>query len=228
MYQIWILQQNNLNRYQNITTLQPHSLPIAVLISGSGTTLKNLIDRQKSGSLPIDIRLVISSTSSAGGLQFALDAGIPSVTIARKSCLYPEDYRDKNFDAIREAKVSLVVMGGFLQHLLIPDDFQNRVINIHPSLIPAFSGHGYYGLRVHQAAIDFGVKVTGCTVHYVDNEYDHGPVLIQQTCSVLPNDTAESLQQRVFELEREALPAAIRLIAENKLQWSPDQRRVYG
>jgi len=150
------------------------------------------------------------------------------MTIARKSFLYPEDYRDKNFDAIREAKVSLVVMGGFLQHLLIPDDFQNRVINIHPSLIPAFSGHGYYGLRVHQAAIDFGVKVTGCTVHYVDNEYDHGPVLIQQTCSVLPNDTAESLQQRVFELEREALPAAIRLIAENKLQWSPDQRRVYG
>jgi len=191
-------------------------LPIAVLISGGGSTLKNLIDRQQSGALAIDIRLVISSRLSAGGLQFAEDAGINSLTISKKSFPTPEAYRDATFDAIRTEKVSLVVMGGFLQHLLIPDDFQNRVINIHPSLIPAFSGYGYYGLRVHQAAIDFGVKISGCTVHFVDDHFDHGPIILQQACPVLPNDTAETLQQRVLELEREALPRAIQIFAEGR------------
>jgi phosphoribosylglycinamide formyltransferase 1 len=189
-------------------------LPIAVLISGGGSTLKNLIDRQKSGELAIDIKLVISSRASAGGLQYARDAGIKSLTISKKSFETPEAYRDANFDAIRAERVSLVVMGGFLQHLLIPEDFEKRVINIHPSLIPSFSGQGHYGLRVHQAAIDFGVKISGCTVHYVDNEYDHGPIILQQSCAVMPSDTAESLQVRVLELEREALPRAIKIFAE--------------
>ncbi len=188
-------------------------LPIAVLISGGGSTLKNLIDRQKSGALAIDIRLVISSRASAGGLQYARDAGIKNLTISKKSFETPEAYRDANFEAIRAERVSLVVMGGFLQHLLIPEDFDKRVINIHPSLIPSFSGQGYYGLRVHQAAIDFGVKISGCTVHYVDNEYDHGPIILQQSCPVIPSDTAESLQTRVLELEREALPKAIEIFA---------------
>jgi phosphoribosylglycinamide formyltransferase-1 len=106
-------------------------------------------------------------------------------------------------------------MGGYLEHLLIPSDFENRVINIHPSLIPAFCGKGMYGLNVHQAAIDFGVKVSGCTVHYVDNQYDHGPILMQRVCEVFEDDTAETLQQRVFQLECEALPAAISQIARN-------------
>jgi phosphoribosylglycinamide formyltransferase-1 len=101
-------------------------------------------------------------------------------------------------------------MGGYLQHVLIPDDFENRVINIHPSLIPAFCGKGMYGLKVHQAAIDFGVRVSGCTVHFVDNQYDHGPIILQKTCEVLKEDTADSLQRRVFSLECEALPEAIR------------------
>ncbi|MFM8399920.1 MAG: formyltransferase family protein, partial [Pirellula sp.] len=101
-----------------------------------------------------------------------------------------------------------------LEHLLIPDDFENRVINIHPSLIPAFCGKGMYGLYVHQAAIEFGVKVSGCTVHFVDNQYDHGPILLQRTCEVLDDDTPETLQKRVFELERKALPDAINKIAQ--------------
>jgi phosphoribosylglycinamide formyltransferase-1 len=104
-------------------------------------------------------------------------------------------------------------MGGYLEHLLIPNDFENRVVNIHPSLIPAFCGKGMYGLRVHQAAIDFGVKISGCTVHFVDNQYDHGPILLQRACEVLEGDTAETLQKRVFELECEALPEAIARIA---------------
>jgi phosphoribosylglycinamide formyltransferase-1 len=193
-------------------------LSVAVLISGGGSTLKNLIDRQKSGTLAIDIRLVISSRASAGGLQYASDAGIPSVTIPKKSFSTPIEYRDATFEAIRAEKISLVVMGGFLQHLLIPSDYQNRVMNIHPSLIPAFSGQGYYGLRVHQAAIDFGVKISGCTVHFVDDQYDHGPIILQQACPVLPGDTAETLQQRVMELEREALPKAIQIFAEGGYQ----------
>jgi phosphoribosylglycinamide formyltransferase-1 len=117
------------------------------------------------------------------------------------------------FDEIRRSGATLVVMGGYLEHLLIPDDFYNRVINIHPSLIPAFCGKGMYGLHVHKAAIEFGVKVSGCTVHYVDNQYDHGPILLQRSCEVLETDTAESLQKRVFELECQVLPEAIAAIA---------------
>lgn len=191
-----------------------NALPIAVLISGGGTTLKNLIDLQRQKELPVEFRLVISSRADAGGLQFAKDAEIPSRVVSKRKSQSPEEHSEQVFAPIRESGARLVVMGGYLQHVLIPSDFENRVINIHPSLIPAFCGHGMYGLRVHQAAIDFGVRITGCTVHFVDNEYDHGPILIQRACEVLETDTAESLQKRVFVLEREALPDAIRLLAK--------------
>jgi phosphoribosylglycinamide formyltransferase-1 len=190
-----------------------HGLPIAVLISGGGTTLKNLIDRQKSGELSVDFRLVISSRKEAKGLLFADQAGIPKAVLRRKDFSDGESHSEKIFEAVRRSGARLVVMGGYLEHLLIPEDFTNRVINIHPSLIPAFCGQGMYGLHVHQAAIDFGVKITGCTVHFVDNQYDHGPILYQASCPVLQNDTAETLQQRVFELEREALPAVLQDLA---------------
>lgn len=195
------------------------SLAVAVLISGGGTTLKNLIDRREAGELPIEFKLVISSKSSAAGLGFAALSGIPSQVIAKRDFDNPTSHSDAVFDACRQAGVELVVMGGYLEHLLIPSDFENRVINIHPSLIPSFCGKGMYGLRVHQAAVDFGVKVSGCTVHFVDNQYDHGPILLQRSCEVRDGDTAESLQQRVFLLEREALPDAIRLICSDPLRY---------
>jgi phosphoribosylglycinamide formyltransferase 1 len=185
-------------------------LRIGVLISGGGTTLKNLIHCRDNGSLPVDIRLVISSTQLAGGLKIASDAGIPTQVVPKKKSDDPVAHSEQVFAPMRSAGVDLVVMGGYLQHVLIPKDFENRVINIHPSLIPSFCGQGMYGLKVHQAAIDFGVKVTGCTVHLVDNQYDHGRILLQRACDVLPNDTAETLQKRVFELECLALPEAIR------------------
>jgi phosphoribosylglycinamide formyltransferase-1 len=197
----------------NSSSESKSGLPIAVLISGGGTTLKNLIDRQKAGELSIDFRLVISSRKEAKGLQFAHQDGIPSEVLRRKDFSDGESHSEKIFEAIRTSGARLVVMGGYLEHLLIPEDFANRVINIHPSLIPAFCGQGMYGLRVHQAAIDFGVKITGCTVHFVDNQYDHGPILYQASCPVLQSDTAESLHQRVFELEREALPAVLQELA---------------
>jgi len=202
------------------------SLKVAVLISGGGTTLKNLIDRTSGGELPIDIRLVISSNASAGGLDFAKEANITSMVILRRDFPNAEAYRDAIFTPIRQSEVEYVVMGGFLQHLLIPPDFKNRVLNIHPSLIPAFSGQGYYGLKVHQAAIDYGVKLSGCTVHFVDDHYDHGPVILQRSCPVMNNDTAESLQKRVFALECEALPEVLRGLAERRIRLFPDGRRV--
>ena len=109
-------------------------------------------------------------------------------------------------------------MAGFLKRITIPDDFTNRVVNIHPGLIPAFCGHGFYGQRVHQAVLDYGAKLSGCTVHFADNQYDHGPVISQKAVPVLEDDTAETLARRVFQAECDAFPEAIRLIAEGKVQ----------
>jgi len=191
-------------------------LPTAVLISGSGTTLKNLIEQRDRGTLPVEFRLVVSSKKEAGGLNHAKEACIPTVVVPKLRLQSAKEHSESVFGPIREAGAKLVVMGGYLQHVLIPADFENKVINIHPSLIPSFSGKGMYGLKVHQSAIDFGVRVSGCTVHFVDNEYDHGPIILQSTCKVLETDTAESLQRRVFELECEALPAAIRMIVARR------------
>ena len=189
-------------------------LPIAVLISGGGTNLKNLIDRKAQNTLPVDFRLVVSSNPKAKGLDYAQESSIPTRVIRKKDFVDGQAHSDSMFKAIRDSGSKLVVMGGYLEHLLIPVDFEKRVINIHPSLIPAFCGKGMYGLYVHQAAIEFGVKVSGCTVHFVDNQYDHGPILLQRTCEVLDGDTPETLQRRVFELERDALPDAINKIAQ--------------
>jgi phosphoribosylglycinamide formyltransferase 1 len=191
----------------------PAPLPIAVLISGGGTTLKNLIEKIRAGSLPVEIRLVISSNPAARGLQYATDAGIPSLVIEKTKSISPQAYSDAIFNPCRSAGVKYVVMGGFLKHVLIPPDFDNRVINIHPALLPNFGGKGMYGLHVHEAVLATGAKTTGCTVHFVDNQYDHGPIILQREVAVELKDTPESLQARVFAQEREALPEALRMLA---------------
>lgn len=201
------------------------ALPIAVLISGGGTTLKNLLERQTAGELPISTRLVVSSKAGAAGLDYARQAGIPTHTVSRRQCASAHEHCQQVFALCRQHEVQLVVMGGYLEHLLIPEDFENRVVNIHPSLIPAFSGQGYYGLRVHRAVLDYGVKVSGCTVHFVDNEFDHGPIIAQRVCSVRSDDTAESLQARVFAEECELYPQAIAAIAQGRVQ--VQDRRVF-
>jgi phosphoribosylglycinamide formyltransferase-1 len=122
------------------------------------------------------------------------------------------------FNQIRESKADLVVLGGFLSLLFVPDDYENRVLNIHPSLIPAFCGRGYYGRAVHQAAIDAGVKFSGCTVHFADRSYDTGPIILQKVVPVHDDDTSESLSARVFQAECEALPEAIRLVTEARIK----------
>lgn len=194
-------------------------IKVAVFISGGGTTLKNLIDRQNAGSLPIELALVISSNPNAGGLRFAQEANIPTIVVGKRLTLGDADsYSRAMFEPCRDAGIDLVVMGGFLKHVLIPEDFQGRVINIHPSLIPAFCGHLMYGHHVHEAALRYGVKVSGCTVHFVDNHFDNGPIILQRTCPVLDNDTPETLAKRVFVEECEALPEAIRQFALGELE----------
>jgi formyltetrahydrofolate-dependent phosphoribosylglycinamide formyltransferase len=203
-------------------------MKLAALISGSGRTLKNFIDLAAEGELPVDVRLVISSTAKAGGLQFAEEAGIPTRIIQRGD--FPDGsagdiaYGEAIFSACRDAHVDYVAMAGFLKLAPLPADFFGRVLNIHPALIPAFCGAGMYGHRVHQAVLDAGVKVTGCTVHFVDNQYDHGPIIWQQPVPVFDDDTADTLAARVFEVEKEAYPHVLRLLAAGRIRL--DGRRV--
>lgn len=193
-------------------------LPIAVLISGGGTTLRNLLEYRDAGKLDVDFRLVISSKQSAYGLTYAQQAGIPSVVVSKRKFATAEEHSACVFQSLMDHGVELVVMGGYLDYLLIPEQFTNRVVNIHPSLIPAFCGHGFYGLRVHQAVLDYGAKLSGCTVHFVDNQFDHGPIIAQRSCPVLCDDSAESLQARVFELECGLYPETIQAIAQGRVK----------
>ncbi len=194
------------------------TLPIAVLISGTGRTLRNLIKRIAAGRLDAEIRLVISSNPRAGGLQYAAEANIPARVVQQSTLPDARAFRDAVFDPCREKGVELVVMAGFLKRVMIPEDFQQRVVNIHPALIPAFCGPGWYGRRVHEAAIRRGVKVSGCTIHFVDDQYDHGPIIDQRTVTVLPDDTAASLADRVFQVECEAYPEVLQMLAQRRVR----------
>jgi phosphoribosylglycinamide formyltransferase-1 len=191
---------------------------LAVLLSGNGTTLQNFLDRIAEGILRAEIAVVVSNKADAFGLTRARQAHIPAFVVERKSCPSHEAFSERIFGHCREADVDLVCLAGFLQLLHIPDDFHNRVLNIHPALIPAFCGKGYYGLAVHRAVLERGVKVSGCTVHFADNEYDHGPIVTQRVVPVLDDDTPESLAARVFAAECEAYPQAIQWFAQGRLR----------
>jgi formyltetrahydrofolate-dependent phosphoribosylglycinamide formyltransferase len=193
-------------------------LRLAVLLSGGGTTLQNLLDRSREGELPARVVLVVSNNPEAQGLVRAARAGVPSAVVERRACPSRAEFSKRIFDHCRAAGADLVCMGGFLQLVEVPDDFQGRVLNIHPALIPAFCGKGYHGLHVHQAVLTAGVKVSGCTVHFADNEYDHGPIVLQRVVPVLDDDTPEALMERVFRQECEAYSETIRLFAAGRLR----------
>jgi formyltetrahydrofolate-dependent phosphoribosylglycinamide formyltransferase len=193
-------------------------LRIAVLISGTGRSLSNMIDRIKAGELDCDIRLVISNTPDAKGLRFAEMAGIPMAVLERKDFPSQDDYSRAIFGRVRAAGVELVVLAGFIKRLTIPEGFVHRVVNIHPALVPSFCGQGFDGHLVHEAVLAYGVKLSGCTVHFVDNEYDHGPVILQMAVPVLDNDTPDTLADRVFATECQAYPKALQLIAEGRVR----------
>jgi len=198
---------------------------LAVLLSAGGTTLQNLIDRIAAQTLHAEIAVVISNNADAYGLERAQKVGIRAAVVDRKDAGSREEFSRRIFGACRSANVDLVCMAGFLQLIIIPDDFLGRVMNVHPSLIPAFCGQGFYGHHVHDGVLAYGAKISGCTIHFADNQYDHGPIILQRPVPVLDNDTADALAARVFEQECAAYPEAIRLFGEGKLRL--DGRRVF-
>jgi phosphoribosylglycinamide formyltransferase-1 len=196
---------------------------LAVCVSGGGLTLQNLIDRAADGRLRAQVVQVVASRPGIGAIARAQRAGIPCIVVERRGRTL-EAFSRAVFDPIRDAGADLVVLGGFLCLVRIPDDFQGRVLNVHPSLIPAFCGQNFYGEAVHRAVLDSGVKLTGCTVHFADDTYDTGPIVAQCAVPVLDDDTPATVAARVAEAERATLPEAIRLYAEGRL--SIDGRRV--
>jgi phosphoribosylglycinamide formyltransferase-1 len=201
---------------------QPRHDPIrlAVLISGSGTTLANLLQWIDNGQLNASVAAVISSKEQVKGLQIAESRDIPAFVVPRKTYDDVQAFSDHLFGLVRDAEADLVCLAGFLSLLHIPDDFDLRVINIHPALLPAFGGPGMYGKHVHEAVLEAGCKVSGCTVHFCDQSYDTGPIIAQRTCPVDDADTAETLAERVFEQECIAYPEAIEKLASQRLEVS--------
>jgi len=195
---------------------------IGVLVSGGGTNLQAIIDRAADGYLDkCNLSVVVSSKPGAYALERAGKAGIPCECVVRKAYASIEEYDKRLIEVMEGYSVDLVVMAGYLS--LVGRDFiskyENRIINVHPSLIPAFSGNGFYGIIPHQKALEYGVKVTGATVHFVDYETDTGPIIMQETMEVRDDDTPETLQRRIMEeIEWKLLPKAIKLYSEGKLK----------
>ena len=193
-------------------------LHIGVLISGGGTNLQAIIDETKSGGINGTVKLVISNKENAYGLERA--------RLSKIKAVYETD-EDKIIELLKENNIDLIVLAGYLK-IITPkfvDEFRNKIINIHPSLIPSFCGKGYYGEKVHQGVIDYGAKVTGATVHFVDEGADTGAIIMQEAVNVEQDDDAKSLAKRVLEVEHRILKESIRLFCENKL--SIQGRRVF-
>jgi phosphoribosylglycinamide formyltransferase 1 len=186
---------------------------IAVLISGTGTNLRALLEAIDAGILKCEIGAVISDQTDIGGLKLAEENGIKSFFFSGKSS------SDNIFDVVKE-NTDLIVCAGFLSILKgnLLEKFHNRIINIHPALIPSFCGKGMYGIRVHQAAIAYGVKVSGCTVHFVEPGIDTGPIILQRTVDVLYTDTAEDLQKKILKEEHIAIVEAVKIISEGRIK----------
>jgi phosphoribosylglycinamide formyltransferase-1 len=192
-------------------------LRIAVLVSGGGSNLQAIIDGVKDGSLDCEIKYVIADSEKAYGLERARVNGIEAISFDRKE--YKREISNKILELIKN-KVDLIVLAGYLSILdgEILKEFRNRIINIHPSLIPSFCGGGMYGIKVHEAAIKKGVKYSGCTVHFVNEEVDEGEILLQKIVPVLQEDTPKELQERILIEEHRILPEAIKLISEGKVK----------
>lgn len=195
---------------------------IAVLVSGGGTNLQALIAAEKSGTLiGGKIALVLSSSDNAYALERARSAGIETAVIPRKQHSGRKQFTSAIIDTLNSHNISLVVLAGFL-YILSPEfttTFENRIINVHPSLIPSFCGDGYYGLHVHEEVLKYGVKLTGATAHFVNEETDGGPIILQKAVEVQTSDTPETLQKRVMEqAEWQILPRAVSLFCQGRLK----------
>ena len=192
-------------------------LRIAVLLSGAGTSLENLLGEIDAGRVDAEVVCVLSSKIGAGGLERARRRGIPARAIPRRDHPDVEAFNDALHAELGLHAVDLVAMLGFLSPFRVRGRYAGRVINVHPALIPAFCGQGFYGHRVHEAVLESGVKLTGATVHFADDEYDHGPIILQESVPVRDDDTPDTLAARVQAVERRLVPEAIRLFGAGRL-----------
>jgi len=191
---------------------------LAVLISGDGSTLVNLAERIASGRLAAEIAVVVSSNSSAAGIQSAHELDLP-VEIVKYERTRREPFSQLLSDVVAEANADLVCMSGFVRLWDFPAQFRHKVMNLHPGLLPAFGGTGMHGMRVHEAVVERGVKITGCTMHFATRDaYDAGPIILQKTVPVRFDDTPSDVQRRVFTAACEAYPEAIELFSTGRLR----------
>jgi formyltetrahydrofolate-dependent phosphoribosylglycinamide formyltransferase len=202
-------------------------LRLAVLISGAGTNLANLIEHIRDRRLRgVRITAVVSSRSQVRGVAIASAAGLPVRVIRRRDHSDDTAFSDAITQVVAAAEADLVVMAGFLCFWRIPPRFRNRVLNIHPSLLPKYGGKGMFGKAVHEAVLAAGERESGCTVHIADNEYDHGPVVDQRRLTIEPGETVDTLSRRVAELERELYPAVLARVQERGLEWLDEIARM--
>ena len=195
-------------------------LALVVLASGGGTNLQAIIDHIEAGKLNAQIKAVISNNSKAGALEWAKNHNIPAIHFSHKQFATSEEFDQKLLSVLKENLTDMLVLAGYMKILspVIIREYKNKIINIHPALLPSFGGPGMYGIHVHEAVIKSGVKVTGVTVHMVDEVYDHGAIVIQKTVPVMDNDTPESLAERVLKVEHQAYSEALQLFAEEKVE----------
>ncbi len=193
---------------------------IGVLLSGSGSNLQSLIDNIESGKINGRIEVVISNKKDAYGLERARQHSIDAVFVNQREYADIEAYNDAVIDELKKHNVELVILAGYLKILSARfiETYKNKIINIHPSLIPSFCGMGFYGIKVHEAAINYGVKLSGATVHFVDENTDTGPIIIQESVKVDFEDTAESLQQKILKIEHRILPLAIKYYCDGSIE----------
>jgi len=202
-------------------------LKLAVLLSGSGRTLENFFKEFEAGRLDAEVVVVGGSRADAYGLERARQRGVPTFVVESR------DFKNDSagfsraiFEQLARHEFDLLLLAGFMCLITMPPELEGRAMNIHPALIPAFCGKGYYGHYVHEAVLRYGVKLTGCTVHFVDNMYDHGPIIVQKAVPVQNGDTPDSLAARVFEMECQAYPEAVRLFGEGRLRIEGRRVRV--
>ena len=199
---------------------------IGVLISGGGTNLQALIDEVEKGNINGEISVVISDKKGAYGIERAKKHGIKGIILDKKSFKDKDEFMKSIMDKLEEYNVDLVILAGFLSILSrgFIEKYKNKIINVHPSLIPAFCGEGYYGQKVHRAVLEYGAKVSGATVHFVDEGADTGPVILQEAVPVMEDDTIETLAARVLKVEHKLLPEAVKLYCDGKI--TIDGRKV--
>jgi formyltetrahydrofolate-dependent phosphoribosylglycinamide formyltransferase len=203
-----------------------HPLRVAVLLSGSGTSLENLLEQIDSGSVNAEVVVVLSSKESAFGLERARRRGIPTAAVSRKKYPNIKEFNDHVHAALAPHDVELVALLGFLSLFELRGRYADRTLNVHPALIPAFCGRGFYGRKVHEAVLESGVKLSGATVHLSNDEYDKGPILLQEAVPVLEDDDVETLAERVQAAERRLVPRAIQLFAEERVRIEGQRARI--